>query len=177
MASSVFIPSSPDFEVLHFKQGQGENLKDAWFRMLESYRSCAVEGDFKILMRNFYVGLTPSHRQLLDFAAKGCFIEIDPSFAYEIIEGIVGVLPLKKGSSFSLEGTQILEKLCELQKIVEPLKNTGGSINRMNNLIVLCNKRLDALDQRISEHEGKRKEPPGPEHNSIKKLSAKDGTT
>ena len=145
--------------------------------MLESYRSCAVEGDFKILMRNFYVGLTPSHRQLLDFAAKGCFIEIDPSFAYEIIEGIVGVLPLKNGSSFSLEGTQILEKLCELQKIVEPLKNIGGSINRMNNLIVLCNKRLDALDQRISEHEGKRKEPPGPEHNSIKKLSAKDGTT
>ena len=61
MASSVFIPSSPDFEVLHFKQGQGENLKDAWFiRMLESYRSCVVEGDFKILMRNFYVGLTPS---------------------------------------------------------------------------------------------------------------------
>ena len=40
--SSVFIPSSPEFEVLHFKQRQGENLKDAWFRMLESYRSCAV---------------------------------------------------------------------------------------------------------------------------------------
>ena len=58
MASSVFIPSSPDFEVLHFKQRQGENLRDAWFRMLESYRSCTIEGDFKILMRNFYVGLT-----------------------------------------------------------------------------------------------------------------------
>ena len=136
-----------------------------------------IEGDFKILLRNIYVGLTLSHRQLLDFAAKGSFIEIDPSFAYEIIEGVVGVLPLKKGSSFSLEGTQILEKLCELQKIVEPLKNIGGSINRMNNLIVLCNKRLDALDQRISKHEGKHKEPPGPEHNSIKKLSAKDCTT
>ena len=27
MASSVFVPSSPDFEVLYFKQGQGENLK------------------------------------------------------------------------------------------------------------------------------------------------------
>ena len=128
-------------------------------------------------MHNFYVWLTPSHRQLLYFAAKGCFIEIDPSFAYEIIEGIVGVLPLKRASSFSLEGTQILEKLCELQKIVEPLKNIGGSINRMNNLIVLCNNRLDALDKRTSEHEGECKEPPGPEHNSIKKLSAEDGTT
>ena len=73
MASSVFIPSSPDFEVLHFKQRQGENLKDSWFRMLESYRTCAIEGDFKILIRNFYVGLTLPHKQLLDFAAKGFF--------------------------------------------------------------------------------------------------------
>ena len=132
---------------------------------------------FQDFNAQFLCWVNLSHRQLLDFAAKGCFIEIDPSFAYEIIEGIVGVLPIKSGSSFSLEGTQILEKLCELQKIVEPLKNIGGSINRMNNLIVLCNKQLDALDQRISKHEGKRKEPPRPEHNSIKKLSAKDGTT
>ena len=115
MASSVFIPSSPDFEVLHFKQRQGENLKDAWFRMLESYRSCTIEGDFKILIRNFYIGLTLPHRQLLDFAAKGGFIEVDPSSTYEIIEAIVVVLPLQKGSPFTQEGTQILEKLCELQ--------------------------------------------------------------
>ena len=46
----------------------------------------------------------------------------------------------------------------------------------MNNLVTIYNKRLDALDQRISEHEGKCKEPPGLEHNSIKKFSAKDDT-
>ena len=119
-------------------------------------------------MINFYVGLTLPHRQLLDFSTKGNFIEVDPNIAYEIIEGIVGVLPLQKGSPFSHEGT-ILEKLCELQKFVEPLKNIGGNINRMNNLIILCNKRLDALDQKISEHEGKCKETPGSDHNSIKK--------
>ena len=133
--------------------------------MLESYRSCNIEGDLKILLRNFYVGLTLPHKQLLDFSAKGTFIDIDPSFAYEIIEGIVGVLPLQKGSSLTQEETQILEKLCELQKIVEPLKSIGGNINRMNNLITLCNKRLDALDQRITEH------------NSIKKLPTKDSNT
>ena len=176
MASPLSAPLSPEFEVLHFKQRQGENLKDAWFRMLESYRSCALEEYFKILIRNFHIGLTLPHKQLLDCAAKGEFIEIDPSSAYEIIERIVGVLPLQKGSPFSHEGTQILEKLCELQKFVEPLKNVGGNLNRMNTLITLCNKRLDALDQKISEHEGKRKEPHGPEHNSIK-INAKDGTT
>ena len=145
--------------------------------MLESYHSYIIEGDFNILLCNFYVGLTISHRQLLDFAAKGNFIEIDPSFAYEIIEGTVGVLALQKGPPLTQEGTQILEKLCELQKSIEPLKNVGGNLNRMNTLITLCNKRLDALDLKISEHEGKRKEPPGSEHNSIKKTNTKDGNT
>ena len=142
---------------------------------MESYRICTIGGDFKILLRNFYVGLTISHRQLLDFAAKGKFIETDPSFAYEIIEGIVGVPPPQKGPS--PEGTQILEKLCELQKSIEPLKNVGGNLHRMNTLITLCNKRLDALDLKISEHERKCKEPPGSEHNSAKKTNTKDGNT
>ena len=177
MASPSITVSTPDFEVLHFKQRQGESLKDAWYRMVESYRSCTIEGDFKILLRNFYVGLTLPHRQLLDFSAKGNFIEVDPSIAYEIIEGIVGVLPPQKGLHLTQEGTQILEKLCELKKIIEPLKNVGGNLNRMNMLITLCNKRLDALDLKISEHEGKRKEPPGSEHNSIKKINTKDDNT
>ena len=111
MASPFSLPLSSDFEVLHFKQRQGENLKDAWYRMIESYRSFTIEGDFKILLRNFYVGLTISHRQLLDFAAKGNFIEIDPNIAYEIIEGIVGVLPPQKELHLTQEGTQFLEKL------------------------------------------------------------------
>ena len=111
MASSLSAPMSPEFEVLHFKQRQGENLKDAWYRMMESYRKCTLEVNFRILLRNFYVGLNMTHRQLLDCIAKGNFIEIDPSIAHEIIE-----------------------------------------------------------------YEGKRKEPPGFEHDSTKKLKIQDGT-
>ena len=118
-----------------------------------------------------------SHRQLLDFAAKGSFIEIDPSISYEIIEGIVGVLPPQKGLHHTQEETQVFEKLCEvtnfLQKSLEPLKNVSGNLHRMNMLITLCNKRLDALYLKISEYEGKRKEPPRSEHN-LKKVNTKD---
>ena len=39
MASPLSTPLSPEFKVFHFKQRQGENLKDAWFRMRESYRN------------------------------------------------------------------------------------------------------------------------------------------
>ena len=97
MASPSIIVSTPDHEVLNFKQRQGENLKDAWYRMMESYRNCTLEVNFRILLRNFYVGLNMSHRQLLDCVVKGNFIEIDPSIAHEIIEGIVGTLPQQNG--------------------------------------------------------------------------------
>ena len=93
MTSPLSTPLSPEFEVLRFKQRQGENLKEPWFRMMESYRNCTLEVNFRILLCNFYVGLNMSHRQLLDCVAKGNFIEIDPSIAHQIIEGIVGTLP------------------------------------------------------------------------------------
>ena len=112
MASSLSSQMSPEFEVLHFKQRQGENLKDAWYRMIESYRNCTLEVNFSILLRNFYVGLDMSHRQLLDCVAKANFIEIDPSVAHEIIEGVVGALPQQKGPQHTQEETQIFEFFC-----------------------------------------------------------------
>ena len=105
------------------------------------------------MLRNFYIGLALHHRQLVDFAAKGNFIELDANAAYEILEGILGVPPQKKGFSSTPEGVQMLDKLgdlhnhmVEIQKYNEPLKHLNGSINRMNTLITLCNKRLDILD-------------------------------
>ena len=95
MASVLTPPLSPDFEVLYFKQRQGENLKDAWYRLMESYRICNLKGDAKILLCNFYIGLALHHRQLLDFAAKGDFIELDANTSYEILEGILGIPPQK----------------------------------------------------------------------------------
>ena len=75
-----------------------------------------------------------SHRQLLDSAAKGNFIEIDPSIAHEIIEGIVGILPQKeKGLHHTQEETQVFEKICEVTKIsqksLEPLKSVSGNLH------------------------------------------------
>ena len=71
--------------------------------------------------------------------------------------------------------------ICEvtkiLQKSLEPLKSVSGNLHRMNMLITLCNKRLDSLDLKISEYEGKHKEPPGFELDSAKKLKTKDGNT
>ena len=62
--------------------------------------------------------------------------------------------------------------MVEIQKYNEPLKHLNGSINRMNALITLYNKRLDILDLKMvsfPENLGKRKEPPGFEK-TLKKL-------
>ena len=93
-------------------------MKDAWYRMMESYRNCTLEVNFKIVLRNFYVGLNMSHRPLLDCVAKGNFIEIDPSIVHEIIEGILGTLPKKGGPHPTQEETQVFEKICEVTKIL-----------------------------------------------------------
>ena len=181
MASPLSTPLSPEFEVFHFKQRQGENLKDAWLRIMESHRNCTSKINLRILLRNFYVGLNMSHRQLFDCVGKGNFIETDHHITHEVIEGIVGTLPQQKGPHPTQEETQVFEKICEvtkiLQKSLEPLKNINGNIHRMNMLITLYNKRLDSLDLKFSEYEGKCKEPPGFELDSAKKLKTKDGNT
>ena len=155
MASPSIIVSTPENEVLNFKQRLGENLKDAWLRIMESYRNCTFEVNLRILLRNFYVGLNMSHRQLLDCVAKSNFIEIDPSIAHEIIEGIVGTLPQQKGLHHTQEETQVFEKICEvtkiLQKSLEPLTSVSRNLHRMNMLITLCNNRFDSLDLKISK--------------------------
>ena len=93
----------------------------------------------------------------------------------------MGALPQQKGSHHAQEETQVFEKICEvtkiLQKSLEPLKSVSGNLHRMNMLITLCNKRLDSLDLKISEYEGKHKEPPGFEHDSAKKIKTKDDNT
>ena len=71
---------------------------------MECYHIFNLKGDAKILLWNFYIGLALHHRQLLDFAAKGNFIELDANTAYEILEGILGVPPPKKGFSLTQEG-------------------------------------------------------------------------
>ena len=94
---------------------------------MESYRICNLNGDAKILLRNIYIGLALHNRQLLDFSAKGNFIQLDANAAYEILEGILRVPHQKKGFYFTPEGVQMLDKpghlhkhMVELQKYNEP---------------------------------------------------------
>ena len=65
---------SPEFEVLNFKQREGENLKDAWYRICNVQNRSTMKQSTSVLLRNFYVGITPWNRCVLDIATGGDFM-------------------------------------------------------------------------------------------------------
>ena len=66
MASPTIIINTPNNEVLTFKQMEGENLKDAWYRICNTQNKSTRKQSTSILLRNFYVGITPWNRYILD---------------------------------------------------------------------------------------------------------------
>ena len=74
MASPLSSPLSHENEVLNFKQREGENLKDAWYRICNAQNRSTRKQSTSILLRNFYVGAIPWHRYVLDTITGGNFL-------------------------------------------------------------------------------------------------------
>src|SRR3954469_6233440 len=81
-------------EFLTFKQRGGESLKDACYRMNDSQNRATKKQSTTILLRNFYVGITSWNRFVLDTAINGNFIEAPVWEALNVMENLVGNLPV-----------------------------------------------------------------------------------
>src|SRR3954470_18085539 len=81
-------------KVLTFTQRGGESLKDAWYRINDSRKRATKTQSTTVLLRKFYVGITSWNRFLLDTAIKGNFIEALVLEALNVIENLVGSLPV-----------------------------------------------------------------------------------
>src|SRR4051812_5405360 len=81
-------------EVLTFKQKGGESLKDAWYRINDSQKRATKKKSTTILLRIFYVGITSLNRFVLDTSINGNFIEAPVLEALNVIENLVGSLPI-----------------------------------------------------------------------------------
>src|ERR1041385_3670299 len=81
-------------EVLTFKQKGGESLKDAWYRINDSQKRATKEKSTSILLRNFYVGIAPWNRFILDTTINGNFLESPIWESLSVIENLVGILPV-----------------------------------------------------------------------------------
>ena len=71
MASPPVIVSTPDNEVLNVKQRERETLKDACYRICNTQNRSTHKQSTTVLLHNFYVGVTPWNRYVLDTITGG----------------------------------------------------------------------------------------------------------
>src|SRR4051812_43282767 len=125
-------------EVLTFTQRGGEILKDAWCRINDSQERATKKQSTTILLRNFYVGITSWNRFVLDTPINGNFIEAPVWEALNVIENLVGSLPIDSIK----EDITIAHSMKKLQKIELEMP----SINNINELDRKIQGNLNSLD-------------------------------
>jgi hypothetical protein len=86
--------SIPEVEVRSFKQQIGGRLKDAWYRIINVHHRCTKKYSTRILLRNFYVGISSWNRYVLDTLTWGNFLGAPDLEACNLIESLVGVPPI-----------------------------------------------------------------------------------
>src|SRR4051812_12391380 len=125
-------------EVLTFKQRGGESLKDAWYRINYSQNRATKKQTTTILLRNFYVGITSWNRFILDTAINGNFIEAPVWEALNVMENLVGNLPV---ASIQEDIT-----LAHIMKKLEKKELEMTSITKINELDHRIQSNLNRLD-------------------------------
>ena len=130
MSSSTPFVMSPKAEVLTFKQRGGESLKDAWYRINDAQNRSTKKHTTKILLRNFYVGVTIWYRHILDTLTGGIFLGAHTSEAYKAIKSLVGNTPCDDViPDISME--KVLERLSTIEKILSRIQEQIEKDNKL----------------------------------------------
>ena len=131
MASPSIIVSTPGNEVLNFKQREGENLKDAWFRICNAQNKSTRKQSTSVLLHNFYVGITPWNRYILDTITGGNFLGSHTFDSYNAMIDLFGPPPLLvNGTILTLEHVmQQLEIIENKVATVELIENLYRNIH------------------------------------------------
>ena len=90
MASSSLVTTTPENEVLNFKQRGGENLKDASYRICDAQNRSTRKQSTTVLLRIFYVGITTLYRFVLDTITGGNFLMCSTLDAFNAMGNLVG---------------------------------------------------------------------------------------
>ena len=126
MASTHFLIITPEHEILNFKQREGENLKDAWHRICNAQNRSTRKLSTSVLLRNFYVGITPWNRCVLDTVAGGDFLSSHMFDAYNAMLDLFGPPPLLvNGTILTLE--HVMQRL-------EIIENKVATVELIENL-------------------------------------------
>ena len=113
-------------------------MKDAWYRINDSQKRATKKQSTTILRRKFYVGITSWNRFVLDTAINGNFIEAPVLEALNVIENLVGSLPIPSIKE-DITLAHIMGKLEKIElempsinKINELDRKIQGNFNRLD---------------------------------------------
>ena len=137
MASPPILVITPEHEILNFKQREGENLKDAWHRICSAQNKSTRKLSTSVLLRHFYVGITPWNRCILDTITGGDFLSSHTFDAYNAMLDLFGPPPLLvNGTVLTLEHVmQRLEIIENKVATVELIENwIKRSITKLPNM-------------------------------------------
>ena len=104
MARSTTSSDTPENEVLNFKQIEEANLKDAWYRICNAQSRSTHKQSTTVLLRGFYVGVSPWNRYILDTIVGRNFLGSHTVDSYGAVINFVGSPPLMvNGTTLTLE--------------------------------------------------------------------------
>ena len=151
--SGSFPPAyTPESEVLTFKQGGGESLKDAWYRIKNAHQGSTKKPFATILLRNFYIGITSWNRYVLNTITGGNFLGTDTVEAFNVIEGLVGIPPTNnRKNEITLEHVMqrievIEDNVPSVDMIREIDKGILDSLNKLDGCLKDIAKSIKSLE-------------------------------
>jgi hypothetical protein len=133
MANSPPIAFTLENEVLNFQQREGENLKDAWYRICNAHNRSTQKQSTFVLLRSFYMGITTWYRFILDTITGGNFWMCPPLDAFNALGNILGSPPLMvNGTILTLE--HVMQMLDSIEKNMITREHIERLDTKMQNL-------------------------------------------
>ena len=157
MASPPIIVNTPDNEVLNFKQRKGENFKDAWYRICNAQNRSTRKQSTRVVLRNFYVGITPWNRYVLDTIIGGNFLSSHTFDAYNAMLDLFGPPPLLVNGTVStlehvMQRLDIIENKISIIELIENLdKKIHNNITQLGSKVGITLKNFKEKEPIVNE--------------------------
>jgi hypothetical protein len=133
MANASPIALALENEVLNFQQREGENLKDAWYRICNAHNRSTQKQSTFVLLRCFYMGITTWYRFILDTITGWNFRMCPPLDAFNALGNILGSPSIMvNGTILTLE--HVMQRLDSIEKNMITLEKIERLDTKMQNL-------------------------------------------
>ena len=152
MARPTIPNDTPENEVLNFRQNEEENLKDAWYRICNAQSRSTRKQSTTVLLRNFYVGISPWNRYILDTIVGGNFLGSHTVDSYRAIINLVGSPPLMVNGTI-LTWEHVMQRLDAIENKIATIKLIKGLDRKIHNQITQYGSKVGMVLKNLREKE------------------------